>query len=541
MRHTAVAVALLAFVAAATALDFPYAGCARALSKSKYSVKPVTTFPGTNTICWTVQYSDPQCANPSEPCCSADLHKLQLDVKQSCASGFRATATVNGQGTPSPTIYRPPNGGSDQYVLSIPGLGLDGASANGATICLTLTGGSCMTLASLTPSPVWSVALWDTAHQCCPVTRGASPPPPPPPSPPPPPPPSPPPPSPPPPSPPPPPPPSPPPPPPPSPPPPSPPPPSPPPPSPPPPSPPPPPPPSPPPPSPPPPSPPPPCKVCATWEAIAGPNVLVDDLNYFGDAYNCAVGKDVISELFAPYMEDGTIIAGTDSITCNGNKITACATMYSKERGAKMANELESMGNGLVTSVFGFTGDCPLALAGYSTGVTSTDQDCGIFKAGPACAPPTTPFPFCVCNKQQGSTPFYLDNAVEVDDVNNEYCLSVYTAAAGPGKCASATIMKKAEFYFDYNMRWKLTGITIRYNNGRTATRSQSWGPVGDNTLKVSDLNWKTGDVASLKPKICFKFKSGTTLADFSMDPDGYVWGSLFNPDQSCCPTFPAE
>ena len=68
--------------AAATALDFPYAGCARALSKSKYSVKPVTTFPGTNTICWTVQYSDPQCANPSEPCCSADLHKLQLDVSK---------------------------------------------------------------------------------------------------------------------------------------------------------------------------------------------------------------------------------------------------------------------------------------------------------------------------------------------------------------------------------------------------------------------------------------------------------------------------
>ncbi|KAG2425517.1 hypothetical protein HXX76_013726 [Chlamydomonas incerta] len=452
MRHSASILALLAFVAAASAqLQFPYSGCTKALSKSKYSVKPVTTFPGTNTICWTVQYSNPQCANPAEECCNTDLHKLQLDVKPSCATGFKATATVNGQGTPAPTIYRPPNAGSDQYVLSIPGLGLNGPSANGASICLTLTGGSCMSLAALTPSPVWSVALWDDAHQCCPV--------------------------------------------------------------------------------------------CATWAAVAGPSVLVDDLNFFGGAGNCATGKDVISELFAPYLEDGTIIAGTDSVTCNGNKITACATTFSKEKGAKMATELEALGpDALVTAVFGFNGECPLSLAGYSVSVSSNNDDCGIFMAGPACAPPTTPFPFCVCNKAQGATPFYLDSAVEVETAANEYCLSVYTAAAAPGggACASATTMKKAEFYFDYSMRWKLTGITIKYANGKTSTRSQSWGPVGDNTLKVSDLNWKTGDVASLKPKICFKFKSGTSLLDFSMD-SSYVWASLFNPDQSCCPTFPAQ
>ncbi|KAG2422229.1 hypothetical protein HXX76_016182 [Chlamydomonas incerta] len=421
MRRSAVALALLAFAAAASAqLQFPYSGCTKALSKSKYSVKPVTTFPGTNTICWTVQYSDPQCANPAEECCNTDLHKLQLDVKPSCATGFKATATVNGQGTPAPTIYRPPNAGSDQFVLSIPGLGLNGPSANGASICLTLTGGSCMSLAALTPSPVWSVALWDDAHQCCP---------------------------------------------------------------------------------------------------------------------------DVISELFAPYFEDGTIIAGTNSITCNGNKITACATAFSKELGSKMADELEALGpDALVTAVFGFSGDCPLALAGYSVSVTSTNEDCGIFMAGPACAPPTVDFPKCPCNSAQGSTPFYMDNAVTVDEAANEYCVSVYTAAAvGGSHCAGATILKKAEFYFDYAKRWRMTAITLKYNTGAKATRSQSWGKVGDNTLRVYDLNWSVAQVKSLAPKICFTFKSGTTIEDFTADPNGFVWGTLFDPDQDCCPTFPAE
>ena len=173
-------------------------------------------------------------------------------------------------------------------------------------------------------------------------------------------------------------------------------------------------------------------------------------------------------------MEDGTIIAGTDSITCNGNKITVCATMFSTEVGSKMASELQAMGSGLVTSVFGFGGDCPLAFAGYSTFVTSTDDDCGVFMAGPACAPPTAPFPFCVCNKQQGSTPFYLDNAVEVDDVNNEYCVSVYTAAAvGTGACSKKTTLKKAEFWFNYAMRWRMTSITLKYATGAKATRSR--------------------------------------------------------------------
>ncbi|KAG2440626.1 hypothetical protein HYH02_010205 [Chlamydomonas schloesseri] len=409
MRRIAVAVALLAFVAAASAqLDFPYAGCTRALSKSKYSVKPVTTFPGANQVCWTVQYSNAQCANPSENCCNTDLHKLQLDVKPSCATGFRGTATVNGKGTPAPTIYKPPNADNNQFVLSIPGLDLNGPSANGATICLTITGGSCMSLAALTPSPVWSVALWDEAHN--------------------------------------------------------------------------------------------------------------------------------------PYMSDGTIIAGTTSITCNGNKIIACATTFSKQLGAKMADELEALGaDALVSSVFGFNGECPLALAGYSTGVTSNNEDCGIFMAGPACAPPTTPFPFCPCNKDQGSTPFYMDNAVTVNTAANEYCVSVFTAAAvGTGSCSKKTTLKKAEFFFNQNMRWRMTAITLKYNNGAKATRSQSWGKVGDNTLRVYDLNWSVAQVKALQPKICFTFKSGTTLADFSMDSQ-YVWGTLFDPEQDCCPTFPAQ
>lgn len=70
---------------------------------------------------------------------------------------------------------------------------------------------------------------------------------------------------------------------------------------------------------------------------------------------------------------------------------------------------------------------------------------------------------------------------------------------------------------------------------------TESWAKAGDNTLRVYDLNWTVDQVASLKPKICFTFKAGTTLADFNADPNGFVWGTLFDPEQDCCPTFPAQ
>ncbi|KAG2440855.1 hypothetical protein HXX76_003709 [Chlamydomonas incerta] len=417
MRHTAVALALLALAAAANAqqklLDFPYSSCTRALTKSKYSVEPNPS----HKICWTVHYTNSQCANPSESCCNTDLHKLQLDVKAECKTGFKASATVNGKRTPPPRIYRPPSGSPDQYVLSIPGLGLNGTSANGATICLYLKKGACMDLDSLTPNP-----------------------------------------------------------------------------------------------------------VC------------------------CATGKYVIAVLFAPYLHDGTIIDGTHSITCNGNKLTACYTTFSEELGAKMAYELEREGPSfLVTAVFGYTGGCPLALAGYSISVFSDNQDCGIFMSGTACAPPTTSFPFFGCKgsaREQGASPFYLKSGIEENTAANEYCVSVYTAVAtgNNGRCSKKTTMEKAEFWFKNDMRSQLQSAFLKYDSGAKPTPiTGTWGPPGDNNYKLTKLNWTTTYVDTVKPRICLKFKPGTSIQDVSADPDGYVWVALVDADVDCCPTFPAQ
>ncbi|GFR50004.1 hypothetical protein Agub_g12144 [Astrephomene gubernaculifera] len=558
MRRIIAALAFLALAATAMGQNtFPYATCTKQLSKSTYSVVPSTTFPAANTICWTIKYSAAQCTVASS-CCSTNVHKFELDVKPSCMSGFKATGTLNGKATVAPAIMRPPNANATQAVLYVTSLNLDSTNADGAQLCVTITKGSCTTLSALTVNPIWSAALFDASHVCCPVIRGASPPPPspPPPSPPPPPPPRPPPPSPPPPSPPPPsppppsppppspPPPSPPPPspPPPSPPPPSPPPPSPPPPSPPPPSPPPPrppppspPPPSPPPPSPPPPSPPPPCSACLTWE-------VVGNLAFFDNVDNCNVASAAIKSILSSFKTSKKIISGFDTATCNGNYVQTCGSFWSVEAGAQVANALQGVGSGFVVSpVFGYTTDCPAVLAGYAVRLVSNNAVCANVQIdAPACAPPTTTFPFCVCNKESGATPFALQRQItETVGVNtNTYCVGVESVTPNAGKCGQQTVMKKAEFYFDQTKRFQLVSINVRYNNGTSFGRSQSWGPTGDNTLKVSDLNWSAADVAALEPEICFELKKTTTLEQFSMDPQGYIWASLFDPNQNCCPTY---
>ncbi|KAG2500257.1 hypothetical protein HYH03_001835 [Edaphochlamys debaryana] len=294
-----------------------------------------------------------------------------------------------------------------------------------------------------------------------------------------------------------------------------------------------------------PPSPPPTCDVCMTWEAI--PNAGVPDINFFEDPDRCAAATEYIADvLFAPYIEQGLIVSGFEAsdVTCDGSVLRICGRLFSVESGDVIEEGFNELGvEGIVYPVFGFTdGACPTALAGHAVAASTDNQDCmDVLFRPPACAEPEGPFPFCVCNKGRYTTPFSVAPQLEVTEgrTTNVYCFQIQvTDPVDPSSnCGRAGTMKKAEFWFDYSRRHRISAITIRWKDGTIKTKEQSW-TIKDNTLKVSDLNWDRTFVRTNEPKICIQLRKDTPIEDFTMDPDKYIWVSLFDPRQNCCPTY---
>ncbi|KAG2424779.1 hypothetical protein HXX76_014203 [Chlamydomonas incerta] len=572
MKVAVVTAALAALVAVAAAAPppppppgfarFPYGSCDKDSPFRTYEA----SFPkgqAGNVFCWKMQYQGNRCVTDPEfkACCENDVHKFSLAFEPSCAPGFKASATLNGVAVSANSVVleTPPNA-DKRMTLAVKNLGLAGPAVEGAEVCITVEAGSCRTLASILPvfdqSPLWQNSLWSSDHACCGVSRGSPPSPPPSPNPPSPAPPSPKPPSPRPPSPPPPSPapPSPPPPspapapPPPSPKPPSPPPPSPAPPSPAPPSPP---PPSPKPPSPPPPSPPPTCDFCIKFE-VSGLNPVP----WFSFQENCDVGISAVLTIFQQFKDDGTIVAGVDdtdgTITCGDVYLQVCGTTKNEEVGAVMAAWLEAnaaVNQVFIYDVFGipeakFKG-CPAALKNFPLGMVPVGDETPCTPSPQFLRDCADPFPdwpdySCKDNTDSNNFPFRTGDRYIVTPGRdtNEYCVKVLTTSTtGTSKCGTKTTLKKVQFWLDYNRRYQIKAITIKYNaTGQTATRSQSWGPIGSNSLKVTDLNWSLADVDRLEPMICLTLKSATTLADLSEGDNGAILGAAFSDDLSCCP-----
>ncbi|KAG2424780.1 hypothetical protein HXX76_014204 [Chlamydomonas incerta] len=263
---------------------------------------------------------------------------------------------------------------------------------------------------------------------------------------------------------------------------------------------------------------------------------------------------------FSLYKENGWIVAGTaeyEDITCHGSYITVCGQTINDEVGAQMAQSLTDLATAVVFNVFGIPedGTCPVVLAGLTVGMApSTGYEKSPCVPAPipvsGCAPPPPQWPEYPCRtaKTNGINynndfPFRTSNQyilTSTSSSSSEYCVEV--SAPGPfynSKCGNKTTLKKLQFFLDYNRRYQIKAITLKYNNGQTATRSQSWGPVGSNSLKVTDLNWTIDDVNRLQPKVCFTIKAGTTLTDLALNEQakGPIWSAAFSEDLDCCPT----
>ncbi|EFJ49283.1 hypothetical protein VOLCADRAFT_104383 [Volvox carteri f. nagariensis] len=134
--------------------SFPYCKCVK---KARYSLSPTVKALGGGKYCFTLNSVTP--ANCNTYCCAtADLKKLEFDVKPACdVFGVNVRATVNGVYTKvAPSFDYAADGPIGSTILRVTQLGL-GPADDGAEICIILqaskTGEGCTTLEDMPPPP----------------------------------------------------------------------------------------------------------------------------------------------------------------------------------------------------------------------------------------------------------------------------------------------------------------------------------------------------------------------------------------------------
>eukprot|EP00798_Chlamydomonas_sp_ICE-L_P024189 gene24189-9786_t len=129
-----------------------------------------------------------------------------------------------------------------------------------------------------------------------------------------------------------------------------------------------------------------------------------------------------------------------------------------------------------------------------------------------------------------GYLPFTLSDQVTADYRRNEYSVQVlykqpFVAAA------DSLILKKFEFYARQNMRNLLLEILI---DG--VVKPPTWGPVGSDTLRVTQLLWDVPYVKDNTPTITFRLKPGSDFNKFFFG-NGKMMYSTFDTTEEYCPT----
>ncbi|GIL69804.1 hypothetical protein Vretifemale_614, partial [Volvox reticuliferus] len=318
--------------------------------------------------------------------------------------------------------------------------------------------------------------------------------------------------------------------------------------SPPPPSPPPPPPPSPrppPPPSPPPPSPPPQCTVCTSLSLDASPIVI----------FPITLTKDQCDDFSSIIIADttdratavGAVIIGVPAVTCEDTKITVCTTFLSAADAQKMGQDwVDEKTKELLAYVV--PSACPAYLDGYTVSVTVDDSTgvggCLSSAAAVSCQLGPVPFPKCECDTSRLSTPFVVSPTMYRlpgrTKNTNLFCFTLDVRTPNnKGYCGKTTSLLKGEVWGNEDLRRQIEGIGVQPAGAdKLSFRSPSWGPVGDQTLKVTPLNWSLAQAKNAT--ICLELTKGTDLGDFCNFGMNTCWINLFDPNIKCCPLFAA-
>ncbi|GIL67820.1 hypothetical protein Vafri_21084 [Volvox africanus] len=512
MNHAAVAALLIAaaFVAAplpsaAQNEAFPYFKCG---VPTPYSFPGVSRSYGNGTFCGTLVVTPP--TNASDPCAKADLRKIEVSINPACdVKNTIVKATINGVPTTvSPSFFVPAGAPEGSVVLRMTQLGL-GLGSDGDNICITLSAktpgaNACTNLESLCQAPPGAppgtcvAALVDTTLRCCKVNEV---------------------------------------------------------------------------------SPsevtpvrPPPRLTCFYMHPRPTPAAGTP---FKGEIKGCKWAAEnllkgsVLSQIAAVgAVMDERVTPFTNCSDENAVRSVTnfCWAFNSSAEGAKLQDWAVKLVTRLRLEAIGYETKykCSPWLIGHQMDVIFGGY--GIFPDIPpgdinadankdappeisdiVCTPDlsTLTYPKCTCNTTVRNTQFGVENWVYTypgrKPTTTLYCFTVQilNATDPTSPCGRTDKLYKAEIWGDDKQRQKLKGIAIQPVGAKNFTyRSPSWGGPGDQTIKVSQLNWTPQQAKG--SKICLELDSTTDLDSFCLFGLKTCWINFFDESLACCPLYPS-
>ncbi|GIL44829.1 hypothetical protein Vafri_2287 [Volvox africanus] len=487
--------------------NFPFCQCIK--TPSPYSIVPTVKNPSKGTYCFTLKVTKPSPSATGYCATQADVFKIEFNVFKSCdVYGPVVNATLNGKPTKvGPNFDAPAQGPADAMILRLTQLDL-GLNSDGAELCLSLglneRGRGCATLEDLCVPPAGanrgtcSIAMFDYKTNCCPISKPSPPSPPPPP---------------------------------------------------------------PPPPSLPPTTPPPdtvvpiaPCKTCI-YLTVQEVTPQLWPFVFSSDTCKLLVSEAIALVEQAASLAGAGLISDLTTYTCQDTVIKICFGFYTPDRLQDSISDILAAIRDLVAPT------CPAYLNGYTIEVFVSEdgidpfgdplESCLSGTIVTMCAPEKVDFPKCFCETKAFATRFaaqpYLTSAPgrPTPKVNTTlYCFTLAVVEPSPANtyCANTTVLLKAEIWGNDAPLQRRKIIALAFQEAGSDTLkyiSPSWGATGDQTLKVSPLNWSAEKADGAK--ICLELSNATDLETFCNHGDKTCWINLFSPTKECCPVFPAS
>lgn len=291
------------------------------------------------------------------------------------------------------------------------------------------------------------------------------------------------------------------------------------------------------------------CKATITWTGAANQGVSFKnaaDQDVASKAIANIIARFKVAKPSAKITDESAVSFSEDKTSIKASIVLTFADAAAGAAFTEWVNTVEQ--NLAVSPVFGLDPNDPTcggtkinpSISGTGCSTPSYDIICTL-------PPPSSPFPFCECEKAPKRSPFQASSFL-VEDNNVTFTISAVpmaevTAPVG-SRCYTADELDKAEIWLQYKYRFWIQAVIVTYPSGEVQQRSATWGGKDyPNTFKVTNLGLKYADLADgnvLTIKLVLKADKGG-IAEFTADPSGWVWVSLFDASVKCCPTYPLQ
>ncbi|GLI64960.1 hypothetical protein VaNZ11_008366, partial [Volvox africanus] len=272
-------------------------------------------------------------------------------------------------------------------------------------------------------------------------------------------------------------------------------------------------------------------------------NITTSQCNVFAEL----VVADVIAKA---QVIDAILLSDPPSISCSSHQVKVCGLFASNAEGAKLQPWIEARVADWLSVVTDLT-TCPAFLNGYDVTVATGGDgqwpnlpaSCLNATRAVACRPQKIPFPKCACNTQYQITPFaalpVLFKAPGRKNTTSLYCFitDVVTPYDVNSPCGSTSGLMKAEIWANETQRYKVIAVGVQPGDSDTLSfRAATWGAKGEQTLRVTPLNWNPAQAKG--GKICLEVDGSTSLTTLCNGVLNTCWINFFSHTKKCCPLY---